>query len=375
MLRNADCVVSEKLYHKGGFHRLVGHLRTNLAFTAVAIASVLLSGAALFGYLPTAPTTNTLRLGFFPNVTHAQALYGIATDAYQHALQQALGIDFSIQPQAFNAGPAAIQALLSNHVDVVFVGPSPTLNGLSVAPDFLRVIAGASSGGAVFVAQPSLTLKADADFTGRKFATPQWSNTQDIALKHYLLARGHKTLDEGGDVDVINAANPQILTSFKLGQIDGAWVPEPWATRLIQEANAKVILDERDLWPNRQFVTTQLVTTKRYLERHPDVITSFLRIYVNVTLQLQRANASDLRIINDEIYNLTTSQLKQEAITAAFGNFNITYNPIATSLVTYLAWAQDLGFLSRDVQPGSLYDLTLLNQVLKERGLPPVSER
>src|SRR5438094_25173 len=286
-----------------------------------------------------------------------------------------LGIDVSGQPQAFDAGPAAIQARLSNHVDVVFVGPSPTLNGLSVAPDVLRVIAGVSSGGALFVAQPSLSLTTDADFSGRKFATPQWGNTQDIALKHYLLVRGHRTLDEGGDVDVINAANPEILTLFKLGQIDGAWVPEPWGTRLIQEANAKVILDERDLWPGRQFVTTQLVTTKRYLERHPDVITSFLRMYVNLTLQLRRATASDLRIVNDEIYNLTTSRLKEETITAAFGNFNVTYDPIAASLETYLAWSQELGFLSRDVQPGSLYDLSLLNQVLKEKGLPPVSER
>ena len=117
------------------------------------------------------------------------------------------------------------------------------------------------------------------------------------------------------------------------------------------------------------------MTTKRYLERHPDVITSFLRTYVNLTLQLQRATASDLRIINDEIYNLTTSRLKEETITAAFGNFNVTYDPIAASLGTYLAWSQELGFLSRDVQPGSLYDLSLLNQVLKEKGLPPVSER
>src|SRR5437879_9193322 len=143
MIRNTDCVVADQLSQTGWFAGLVGHLRTNLASTAVAIASVLLSGAVLFGYLSTAPTALTLRLGFFPNVTHAQALYGVATGAYERALHQGLGIDFLVQPQAFNAGPAAIQALLSNHVDVVFVRPSPTLNGLSVAPDVLRVIAGA----------------------------------------------------------------------------------------------------------------------------------------------------------------------------------------------------------------------------------------
>src|SRR5205823_14897938 len=181
---------------------LVGHLRTNFAFAAVAIASVFLSGAVLSGYLSTAPTGFALRLGYFPNVTHAQALYGIATGAYERALYQALGMDFSIQPHAFNAGPAAITALLSNHVDMVFVGPSPTLNGLSVAPDILRVIAGASSGGALFVVQPYVNLTTDAGYGGKKFATPQWGNTQDIALRHYLLTKGHRTLDPGGDVDI-----------------------------------------------------------------------------------------------------------------------------------------------------------------------------
>jgi NitT/TauT family transport system substrate-binding protein len=354
----------------------VGHLRTNLAFTAVAVASVLLSGAVLFGYLSTAPTGFALRLGYFPNVTHAQALYGIATGAYERALHQALGMDFSIQPQAFTAGPAAITALLSNHVDMVFVGPSPTLNGLSVAPDILRVIAGASSGGASFVVQPYVNLTTNAGYGGKKFATPQWGNTQDIALRHYLLTKGHTTLDQGGDVDIINVPNPQILTQFKLGRVDGAWVPEPWATRLIKEANGKVILDERKLWTetNGEFVTTQLVTTKRYREQHPDVITAFLRAYVNVTLLLQSEKKSDLEIINGEFKNLTTSQLDEDIITAAFRNMNVTYDPIAPSLRTYLTWSQDLEFLPRDLRLNSLYDLSLLNQVLEEMGLPPVSE-
>src|SRR5436189_5076445 len=183
MIRNTDCVVADKLYQKGGFHRLVRHLRTNLAFTAVAIASVLLSGAVLFGYLASAPMASTLRLGFFPNVTHAPSIYGVATGAYERALHQGLGIDFTVQPQAFNAGPAAIQALLSNHVDVVFVGPSPTLNGLSVAPVVLRVIAGVSRGGALFVAQRSLSLTTEADFRGRNYAKPHWGKTQDHAQK------------------------------------------------------------------------------------------------------------------------------------------------------------------------------------------------
>jgi NitT/TauT family transport system substrate-binding protein len=362
----------------------VGNLRSSVVFTAVAIASLVISAAILFGYLSAAPSASTLRLGFFPNITHAQALYGIGTGVYEHALKQALGVDFSIQPQMFNAGPSAIQALLSNHVDLIFVGPSPTLNGLSVAPDVLRVIAGASSGGALFVAQPGLDLTTNASFAGKKFATPQWGNTQDLALKHYLLNHtGHRTVDQGGDVEVVNLANPQILTLFARGQLDGAWVPEPWATRMIREANAKVVLDERTLWPAGQFVTTQLVTTQRYLTEHRDILTAFVRTYVNVTLLFQRANASDLAayrsIVNDEIYNLTGGRLNADTTAAAFGNLDLTYDPIAPSLATYLVWAEDLGFLPRDLRPASLYadpkggDLALLNGILDDMGLPRVN--
>ena len=352
----------------------MGHLRTNIVFGTVSIAALLLSVAVLFGYLSTAPSANTLRLGFFPNVTHAQALFGIATDIYRQSLRQTLGVDFALQPRAFNAGPTAIQALLANQVDLVFVGPSPTLSGLSAAgPDELRVIAGAASGGASFVIQPSISLATDADFAYRKFATPQRGNTQDIALKHYLLTRGHQTRDRGGDVDVINAPNADILTLFQLGQIDGAWVPEPWATRLIVEAGARLFLDERSLWPNGQFVTTHLVTTKRYLDAHQDILKTFLGAFVNVTLRLQQAIASDLITVNGQITNATGIHLSQDTVNRAFMNLNVTYDPVGSSLATYLAWAKDLGFIPHATDATSLYDLTLLNEILGGKGLPPVA--
>ncbi len=354
---------------EGDLPRSVSRLQTNVAFAAVVIVSLLVSVAVLLGYLSTAPSASTIRLGYFPNVTHAQALFGVSTGLYQRAF----GVEFSIQTRAFSAGPTAIEALLSNSVDLVFVGPSPTLNGLAVTgPDVLRIIAGCASGGALFVVQPDLNLTTDADFSGRKFATPQAGNTQDIALKHYLTTRGHSTLDRGGDVDVINAPNPDILSLFQLRQIDGAWVPEPWATRLVRDANGKVFLDERTLWPNGRFVTTHLVTTKRYLEGHRDVIVKFLDAQVNVTLHLQQANSSDLLAINKAIENVTGNRLADATIAAAFLNLNVTYDPIGTSLATYLTWAQELGFIPAGVSASSLYDLTVLNEILSRRGLPPV---
>ncbi len=354
----------------------MARLRTNLAFGAGALAAVLISAAILLSYISSTPSASVLRLGYFPNVTHAQALYGISTGVYQ----QYLGSDITLQTRAFNAGPTAIQALLSNQVDLVFVGPAPTLSGLAAAgPDVLRVIAGGASGGALFVIQPNLNLTTSADFSGKRFATPQAGNTQDIALKHYLLTQGHHTLEQGGDVDVINAANADILALFQLGQIDGAWVPEPWATRLVLEPpHGKVFLDQRSLWPGGQFVSTHLLTTKRYIEAHRDVVRRFLNATVSLTLYLQTQplqdpNSTAVGIINGAIANLTGSRLNATTINTAFSHLNISYDPIRTSLAAYLTWAQQLGFFPSGVDPSALYDLSLLNDILLSRGLPLVS--
>jgi len=348
----------------------VSRLRTNLAFASVAVSAVLLSIAILAAYLQSAPSESIVRLGYFPNVTHAQALYGVSTGVYQAAL----GDSLTLEARVFNAGPTAVLALLANRVDLAFMGPSATLRGIVVAgPDVLRVIAGGASGGAMFVIQPTLNLTTSADYSGRKFATPEPGNTQDVALKHFLLTQGHRTSDYGGDVEVLNIPNPSILLAFQSRQIDGAWVPEPWATRLVLEAGGKVFLDERSLWPNGRFVTTQLVTTKRYLDAHRDIVRRFLEAHVNLTLDLQNGSASTIGVINDAITNATRTRLANATIAAAFANMNVTYDPIASSLATYLTWAQELGLLPSDVSTNGLYDLSLLNDILASRGLPPVS--
>jgi NitT/TauT family transport system substrate-binding protein len=347
----------------------VPRLQTNLAFAATVIASLLVSTAVLVGYLGSAPSASTIRIGYLPNITHAPFVHALQSKEYD----EAFGPDFVIQAQAFNAGPTAIRALVTNEVDLIFIGPSPTLNGLAVTgPGFLRIIAGSVSGGALFVIQPGLTLARNEDFSGKKFASPQFGNTQDIALKHYLLERGHRTLDVGGDVDVVSTSNANILTSFRQGHIDGAWVPEPWATRLIVEAHGREFLDEATLWPDGRFVTTHLVTTKRYLDANPGIIRTFLNTTVDAILDLQDASRADLELVNRALTNATGVLLSDEVIASAFDRLEITYDPIGSSLLTYLAWTQDLGIVPEGIDVSSLYDLSLLNAILRERGLPEV---
>jgi NitT/TauT family transport system substrate-binding protein len=202
-------------------------------------------------------TSNILRIGYFANLNHAQAVIGLNDGDFENTFTKN-GI--TVQPIVFNAGPSAIEALFASQIDVAYVGPNPAINGYVVSEGRdLRIISGASSGGAVFVVRNDSGIKSAKDFAGKKFASPQVGNTQDIALRSYLLKNGYKTKENGGNVEVISTNLADIITLFLKKQLDGAWVPEPWGARLVKEANGKTFLDERSLWPNGKFVTANII--------------------------------------------------------------------------------------------------------------------
>src|ERR671919_358728 len=198
----------------------------------------------------------TLRIGYFPNINHAQAVIGLGRGDFQ----KALGDNVEVTTQIFNAGPSAIEALFASQIDVVYIGPNPAINGyVQSNGEALRIISGAASGGAVFVVRNDSGINSPQDLANKKFSSPQLGNTQDVALRKYLLDNGYKTKENGGNVEVVYAKPSDILTLILKKEIDGAWVPEPWGARLIKEANARIFLDERDLWPPKgQFVTSNI---------------------------------------------------------------------------------------------------------------------
>ena len=280
---------------------------------ANATLGALLVALALAGCVG-AHDSDTVRLGYFPNLTHAQALYGLDTGAYA----QALGPDHPLKPIFFTAGPAAMEALLTGQVDLTYVGPSPTLNALvSSSGDQVRVIAGGASGGARFIVTPGLDPNDTQSLAGKTFATPQLGNTQDVSMKNYLAQNGLKTKDHGGSVQVLNAAPSEILTLFSQHRIDGAWVPEPWATRMEKDAGGVQYLDERDLWPSGRFVTTQLVTTQAYIDHHPDVVAAILKAHVAATQALQKGGADTLAHVNGGIKAATGQKLDDQLLASA----------------------------------------------------------
>ena len=351
--------------------------RHRRAFAGGLAFSILLAACAPGSAPASAPATapadaTTVRLAYFPNFTHAVGLVGVAQGSFQKSFGDAVKIDV----KSFNAGPALIEALLAGEVDIGYVGPSPAINGFVKSKGTaLKIIAGASSGGALFVVRPEANIKTVADLEGKKIATPQKGGTQDVALRHYLQANNLKSNDEGGTVNILPTQNPDILTLFKKGELDGAWVPEPWGTRLLQEANGQVFIDERKEWPDGKFVTTLVVVSSKFQKEHPDLVKKFLAAHVDAVKFVQDKPDEAKGIANKEIERITTKGLPDQVIDAAFKNVDFTYDPLAGTLYKGADYAFELGFLG-DTKPdlAGIYDLGPLNEVLKEKGLPAVTD-
>jgi NitT/TauT family transport system substrate-binding protein len=310
----------------------------------------------------------TLRLGYFPNITHATALVGVEKGIFADKL----GPNVTLQTQTFNAGPNAIDALFAESIDATYVGPNPAINGYAKSKgEALRIISGATSGGASLVVAPS--INGPADLKGKTLATPQLGNTQDVALRAWLKKNGlNADTSGGGDVSIKPQDNAATLDAFKQGQVQGAWVPEPWATRLVQEGGGKVLVNEADLWPNGQFVTTQLVVRTAFLKDHPDTVKKLLEGQVAANDYVNKYPAEAQKAANDQIEKITQKRLSDAVVAGAWKNLTFTNDPIASSLKKSADDAVSLGLLEQPDLTG-IYDLTLLNQVLKAQGQPDVS--
>jgi NitT/TauT family transport system substrate-binding protein len=311
-------------------------------------------------------TANTIRVGAFPNITHAQAMVGKANGWFD----KAMGPQVKVQWTSFNAGPSAIEALFAGAIDMTYVGPNPAINGyVRSNGEALRVVSGAASGGASLIVSNDSGIQKPEDFHGKRVASPQFGNTQDVALRNWLKKNGLKSNDKGGDVRIIPMANPDQLTLFLKKDLDAAWAPEPWATRLIHEGNGRLFVDERSLWPNGQFVIGLLIVNTKFLSAHPDLVKNWIRANVDLTDWITAHPADAKKLLNQQIQAETGKALAPAILDEAFTRMQVTYDPLHAALTTAAQQAFDDGFLGRQMPDLSrLYDLTLLNQVLAEKG-------
>jgi NitT/TauT family transport system substrate-binding protein len=308
----------------------------------------------------------TLRLGHFPNLTHATPIVGIEKGIFDNEF----GGQVKLDVKQFNAGPAAVEALFSGAVDAVYIGPNPTVNAYAKSKGkAVKVVAGAASGGVAFVVKPA--INGPADLKGKKIATPQLGNTQDVALRYWLKQQGLNTTKEGGgDVQILPQENATAVDAFNSGAIDGAWVPEPFASRLVK-AGGKVLVDERDLWPGGKFVITNLLVTTEFLGKHRDAVKRLVSASVASNEWINAHPEEAQKALSDGIQKLSGKPLDAKATADAWKTLTFLDDPVAESLRTGAKHAEEVGLLD-PVDLKDLYDLSLLNEVLKAKNVPEV---
>jgi NitT/TauT family transport system substrate-binding protein len=309
-----------------------------------------------------------VHLGYFPNLTHATAIVADKEGFFGKHLGAT-----RLKVSTFNAGPSAIEALKSGAIDATYVGPGPATNAfINSGGQALTVVAGAATGGTSLVVDPSITKASD--LRGKKVSTPQLGNTQDIALRYWLKTQGLKTdLQGGGDVNVVPQDNSQVIDAFTQKLIVGAWVPEPYATRLVQ-AGGKVLVDERSLWPNRKFSITVLAVRTDFLKAHPQTVTALLAGDLDAADFIARDPAKSQKDVADVIAKISGKPMKESVILSAWKQLEFTVDPVPSSLILGAQHAFEVGVLKKEPKLDKLVDLTLLNQLLKERGKAEIAQ-
>ena len=288
---------------------------------------------------------NKIRVAFFPSIVHAVPIIGMETQTFANNLNDGLDIEVKI----FDSGPQVIESIFSNSVDIAYVGPGPVINGfLKSDGNDLKILAGAASGGASFVIQKNSGLELIENYSGKRVAAPQISNTQDVSLRHYLAENGLKSAEKGGDVFVLNIANPDIYTLFAKGDIDGAWVPEPWATMLVEELDGVRLFDENEFWPENKFSSVLLIGRSDYIEKNPEIIKKWINANEKTVQWINNHPNESKKLYNEFLKSYMGRTLPENIVEKSFSNIIITSEPLENSVYTFAERADALGYLGRD---------------------------
>ena len=288
---------------------------------------------------------NKVRVAFFPNIGHSIAIVGMEKGTFS----EKLGNQTTIKTRLFDSGPQVIEAMFANEIDIAYVGPGPAINGfLKSDGKSLKILAGTASSGVSLVVHPNSGIKSPKDFSGKKIAAPQIGNTQDISLRSFLYQNNLKPVEKGGTVYVINVVNPDIFTLFSKGELDAAWVPEPWATRLVQQLGGIRLFQEKELWPDQKFSSVVLIVRSEFLEKHHDVVQKWVEAHVQTSDWINEHPDETEIIFNDFLKKNTGKTFQPELLHEAFSNLQITYDPIESSFYTFAERANSLGYLGRE---------------------------
>jgi len=312
-----------------------------------------LASVVLLFIMSVAVGKTVIRVGHFPNITHVQGLIGHNLSRQGRGwFETRLGPEVEIQWFTYNAGPSAMEAIFAKSLELTYVGPGPALNAYAKAQgEEIRIIAGAANGGAALVVQPDSGLKAPGDFKGKKIATPQFGNTQDIACRAWLVAGGLKITQLGGDAQILPTQNPDQLPLFQQKKIDAVWTVEPWVSRLENEAGGKVLVEESDA------ATTVLVSSAKFLNEKRELASKFVQANRELTDWISKNPAEAQKIVKAELLAETRSDMSAELIAHAWKRIIFTSEIPRASVQAFVANSQKSGFMKTAPDISRLFEM------------------
>ena len=285
-----------------------------------------------------------IRVAFFPSIGHIIPIVGLEEKIFE----KGIGEEKQIETKLFDSGPQVIESIFSGSIDIAYVGPGPIINGfLKSDGKDIKILSGAASGGASFIIQPNSGLESLENFDGKRIASPQISNSQDVSLRHYLESHGLKSVEKGGTVFVLNISNPDIYTLFAKGDIDGAWVPEPWATILVQELDGIRLFNEEKLWPNEEFASVLLIVRTEYLENNLETVQKWVESHEKTVTWINSNPNKSKSLFSNFLIDYMGKSLPTKIIDESFSNITITSDPIKNSIIIFAERADSLGYLGR----------------------------
>jgi NitT/TauT family transport system substrate-binding protein len=319
-------------------------MKTKFVLVSLALCALSLSGRA--------QEKTTIRFGHFPNITHAQGVIAHALSRKGNGwFEERLGPKVEIQWFTYNAGPSAMEAMFAGSLDLTYVGQGPALNAHFKSNGAeMRVIAGAANAGAALVVKGDSPIKTAADFRGKKIATPQLGNTQDVSCRAWLKAQGFKTTQTGGDVIVLPTANPDQLPLFQNGGVDAVWTVEPWVTRLERDAKARVFLEDKDV------ITTWLVSTAKFLSSQRDLAKKVVAANAELTDWIQKNPGEAQRLLIDELMAETRTTFAPDAVAQAWKRIKFTTAVPNELIAKAVQDGKDAGFLKGNTDTSKLIE-------------------
>lgn len=315
----------------------------NITYGIIGIVGLVIIGVLIATLQSGQESNDKLRIAYFANIGHLVPIVGLEQGLFSEALSGVVNVDVYL----FDSGPQAIESLFANSIDLAYVGPGPAINGYVKSDGKLRIITGSASGGTSLVGIDE-SIKGITDLDGKKVSSPQLGNTQDISLRHNLKENGLKGMRFGGTVTIHNVANPDTYTLFAKGDIDAAWVPEPWATILVKELNGTRVFREETLWSDERFASVVLVGKSEYIEKNEDIIKRWVQVHEEIVSWINENPLEAKEIFHSFMYKTYGKTIPDYIIDEAMNNLEITSELNKESIITFAQRADELGYLGRD---------------------------